>query len=150
MTTVEQAKSAMTAAKAAHDELLDKVRKEADEARAAVWAKYQDELDKLNVIRCDAEQAVREAKNRMPDHEWTGKRVYRMVNRAYGYRTNMVREYGIVETRRIETKFPYNTADYRMPSLGDGFVRLLKKDNTVGSKFDSMYGWTLDDETSSD
>jgi hypothetical protein len=77
-------------------------------------------------------------------HEWEGKRVSKVVIR---YRNNwggVTRDtfFGIIEVRRLATVFPANSK-YGIPPIGKAFVRLLKKDGTLGKSFDGISGWSL-------
>lgn len=85
------------------------------------------------------------AENQLPPHEWDGRRVFRMRNVGRGYGPQYVREEGVVETRYHSTVFPANVGSYSMPRLGEGFVRLIKKNGTVGSKFAGLRDWQLAD-----
>jgi len=89
----------------------------------------------------DASSSYVAALDAKPDHEWTGKRVHADRSVGPGYFARKERIFGVVETRRSDTVFPSNAASYSLPAIGEGFVRILKKDGTPGSKFDRMGNW---------
>lgn len=93
-----------------------------------------------NVLR-DAERVLAETTDAAtPDHEWEGRRVFRMVpggGRAWNPRPD-VREEGIVETVRQGSRFANNLSTYSTPRVGDVIVRSLKKDGSRALKFDRL------------
>lgn len=93
-----------------------------------------------------AERDVRDAKDRLPDHAWTGRRVFKMEATGPSWSRETKRVDGVVEMRRSSTPFPGNAADYSLPALGEAFVRLVKKDGTPGLQFARLHshrGWKL-------
>ena len=86
-------------------------------------------------------------------HPWEGKEVGRPRPGRMGW------EFGVVEVRRLGTKFAEHTPDWRMPRMGKPFVRGLLKsgrpalkvlhfgDNIAGVE---LYGWQLVDDAQGD
>jgi hypothetical protein len=84
-----------------------------------------------------ARQAVRDFKSATASHPWEGQKVVYewevMRNRWDASKgTYTKRKFGFLEVRRIGTEFPANMAGWRIPGMGQPFVRQLKKDGTPG------------------
>lgn len=55
---------------------------------------------------------------------------------------------GRYELRTADTEFPANTGSYRLPNIGQVFIRILKKDGSPGLKFESLRAgsdWRLEE-----
>jgi hypothetical protein len=147
---VEMAEEAERRAMRAMDAILGRKREEKRLAEAGLNERFREELASAFEVLSEARAELRDAKDRLPDHPWAGKRVFRMALQGPSYlRRPAKRIEGIVETRRSTTEFPGNTASYRKPQIGQGFVRLLKNDGTPGAKFELLghHGeWKLVDE----
>lgn len=141
---IAEAAAALSAAEDAVYKVQRRVNAEVQVAADAVRAKHSAELSEAaNGVRA-ARQTLNSAKEQLPDHPWTGKRVFHLVSRGHVWqKLQPDRVEGIVETRRAGTSFPANAAYYSIPATGEGFVRLLKKDGTPGVKFDRIRGWKL-------
>lgn len=144
MTTdrIAECKAALKRAEADCEALDSVIREEKTAAVAAINLKFKDQKAALNAARADANQNLIEAKNALPDHEWTRRRVYRTKNIREWVRVTIKRTEGIVETRRSTTEFPANKT-WGLPAIGQGFGGLLKKDGTPGLKMDWLNGWKL-------
>lgn len=144
MLTLEQAERAHSTAEQALRELNQGIAAEQRAAALVIAERHADEVAVARRALEAARRALIAAKDATPDHPMTGKAVYQMVEtRRYSFdASRLVRVDGIVETRRSTTAFPGNTADYRLPRMGDGFVRLLKKDGTPGTKFERLESYS--------
>lgn len=109
---------------------------EAAKAAVAAYSKAHD-LSGARERLVAAARARVEAEDNLPPHEWDGQRVYRM-ERANRWSDCEKRVEGIVETRRSSTTFPGNVAYYRLPNIGEGFVRLFKADGSAGARFEKL------------
>ena len=151
--SVEQSREAERIARAKVDGVVRQCREECEAAERKVkerWASLMDEardnLRQAVVARVAAEDAT-------ADHPWTGKKVFRMEAQGRSYqRLPDKRIDGIVETYRSTTKLPENSARWRLPSIGQPIVRLLRKDGSPGLKvevFSRAYReWKLAEEES--
>lgn len=105
---------AVRAVEAVHNPIIDRLRRALNDAKAATLA---------------AESAV------TPDHAWEGRRVFCEKRRysSWGSAASTQRLDGVVFTYRpgidLGTGHKWSS-----PSVGDPFVRLLKKDGSPGSK----------------
>lgn len=127
---------------------LDAANRAWREAKAAALVgleiKHQPIVSAAQKAWNDAEQALREATDAATaDHEWEGRRVFRMVRpRGVNFymRSNVpeVREEGVVETVRQTSEFAGNLSSYSRPKIGDVIVRSLKKDGSPALKFDKL------------
>jgi hypothetical protein len=134
--TIEQARAAIQAARQAM--------KVAEAGRAAAVSAVRDEWQPAIFA---AERAEREAVAALaaaesaaaPDHEWTGKRVFRVEDiMAGGWSRTKVGEKryeGIVETYRPGVALGRGHYCY---TFGEPIVRLLKKDGTPGAKTEGL------------
>lgn len=118
-------------------------------AKEGVRAQYAERMLVLAKAVQDAEAALLNVKNSSPDHEWEGRKVYKMVPRGTRYMPlDPERVEGIIETVRIGARFANNLAHYSRPGIGAVIVRHLKKDGKPGLKFSmtfdgSLRGWLL-------
>lgn len=119
---------------------------------AAINEEFRERIAQASLADMKAGQAVRDAISSNASHEWEGKKVQRVERMRKGGAFNRTYEdvtiYGIVEVRRNGTRFADNAAKWRLPSLGQAFVRYLKQDGTPGLKIDdrrvgSLTGWSL-------
>jgi hypothetical protein len=129
---------ALSEAHRAASDLDSVIRVEKVQACDAIDLRFKDQRSKLHAVVSAAYAAERDAMDRLSDHPWTGKRVYKDIDVGRWGRMQIVRTEGVVETRRSTTVFPVNQANWRIPAIGKGFVRLLKKDGTAGSKIDEL------------
>lgn len=151
MSELDQRRAAAREAQQRFDEIEARrrvaLRKAEAEINAALEPERQAARDEINA----AQRALAVAMDRTPDHPWTGKRVYRTEPQGRSWERLPDKQIeGVVETRRSNTQFPLNAADYRLPSIGSGFVRLLNKDGKPGLKFEELQRswnqWKLADE----
>lgn len=149
--TLDEAKAALREAENALYEAERARNRVADVARNAVHEKFAGQINPLREAAAAARMAVTQVKNAVPDHEWEGLKVFRMVSRGYSFqRLSPSRVEGIVETVRIGTRFAENLSHYSTPEIGDVIVRLLKKDGTPGLKFENRdKDWKLAEEPAS-
>lgn len=132
-------------ARRAANALEETIRAEKDRASSEINKRFAGQRAALSAAVSDARAATIDAKNALPDHPWTGKRVYKERDVGSWGRKQIERLEGIVETRRSTTSFALN-AKYGIPRIGEGFVRLNKKDGSTGAKFDSLSsGWNADE-----
>jgi hypothetical protein len=134
--TIEQARAAIQAARQAM--------KVAEAGRAAAVSAVRDEWQPAIFA---AERAEREAVAALaaaesaaaPDHEWTGKRVFRVEDiMGRGGRPQKVGEKryeGVVEVYRPGAALGRGHYCY---TIGTPIVRLLKKDGTPGAKTENL------------
>lgn len=137
--TEDEAKAALRVVEQELSALDKVIRQEKEAAASAITERYADRrsalLARLSAARADHVKA----QDATPDHEWTGRRVYKMVSQGRHWeRRPQKRVEGIVETMRSTTALPSNTASYRRPYIGAAIVRLLKKDGTPGAAFDML------------
>lgn len=144
--TLQECEAAYDDAVRREKEVENNIKKEAREAAREVEERRASELSAVRQARTAVQRDLLAAKDRLPDHEWTGKRVYKMMSRG-GFRREPVRVDGIVETVRSTTVWPDNISRYRMIAIGKPLVRLLKADGKPGVKFEEMngehHGWKL-------
>ncbi len=149
---VEAAKAAHAASDRDYIEWDTETERLAREAAYAVRSARRDEATRLSRIRQEAFVAMRDAENAaVTPHEWNGKRVVfreEIRNRWSSMPTGKFRDpiYGVVETYKHGAALPENVS-WRLSRMQPGtpFIRLLKKDGTVGLKvaeFESK--WKLD------
>lgn len=143
--TVEECQAAYDAARKQERDVEADIRREADEAARQVRERRRSELSAAQAIRHACEVDLRDAKDRVPDHPWTGKRVYRMELERGSWARNYHRIEGVVEMRRSDTVFPSNLGVYSIPAMGEPFVRLLNKDGKPGLKIISRDSGSLRD-----
>lgn len=151
--TVEEAAAAVSLARRALETVTTVAKQEAEAARAAVMQRHAELIGAKSAALIQAELALREAKDRLPDHPWAGKRVFRMEpprGRSWEVRGRPeVRVDGIVEMRRSDTVFAANKR-WGLPEIGRPFVRLLNKAGKPGLSFDvlerSYRPWQLADD----
>jgi hypothetical protein len=146
--TIEELKNALDLAEKAHDQVKMAIADAKRAAAQAIDAEYAEIRATTHAVYYQAEQAHRAAVAAAGSHEWEGKRVYRekplysskWASRPYG----KVPVEGIVEIRRLDTKFAENI-NYGLPSLGQAFVRLLKKDGKPGIAIERLgnFEWSL-------
>lgn len=143
--TLDEAEAAKRAAKRALIAVEIERSEAANAAMDAVYAEFGDRIKPLATALNDARSAVVDIKNATPDHEWEGRKVFRMesVGRSY-QRLTPIRVEGIVETVRVGAQFAKNLSRYSTPNIGDVIVRLLKKDGSPGLKFSGrVRDWKL-------
>lgn len=144
---IKEAEADLREAERASDDLASEVRAEIEAATAEIKARFHDRTDAAWRAKYAAYNAVLAAKDRTPDHPWTGKRVFRMGRDGGVGSRALKRIEGVVEMRRTATAFPANTARYSLPSMGQAFVRLLKADGTPGTRFSQhIQDWKLVDD----
>ena len=148
---IKAAREAEDAARKAVVSFRSEIEAEIHEAALAIRNRRQPALYALNDALRERTRERIAAEDVSPDHPWTGKRVFTMRRpRGMGWRTHYgdpVRIEGIVETYRSTTAMPSNTTSYRLPRIGEGFVRLLKADGSSGLKFERLDGnWKLAEE----
>lgn len=154
MTEDEAEELVRVAAKAA-DAIDRAIRAEVDAATAQIKDAYAEKLATATGAVRDAKAVLRDVKDQVPDHPWTGKRVFKMVwapgQHSWTRDPKSARIEGLVETVRSTTAFPGNVGSYSRPRVGSPLVRLLNKDGSPGLRFDSMggdyHGWQLAEET---
>lgn len=139
--------AAQAAKRAANEHRDAEVRAAKDEINAR-WA---DRLRAVHDAVYDASLALEAAKLAAPRHPWEGQKVGKMsvVRSGSGWTRSYERKllYGIVETRTPQTEFPENVSYWRLPDIGQPFVRLLKADGEPGKKFAmGLAGWKLAEE----
>ena len=139
-------KEAVSEAERRHYAIKDEMRDAIREAEARVRATFADRMNESLREVSDAKCALQQHIDATASHEWEGKRVVR-VEQLYGNHSRIpyktVVEYGFVEVRRSGTVFPDN-AKYRMPAMGEPFVRLEKKDGMIGMRFERFNSaWKL-------
>jgi hypothetical protein len=146
---IEDARRALDEARSA----LNSVEVDIHNRRSAALAAINAEMAPARAaaqMSVDAALArLKAALDTTPDHPWTGRLVYSMQYSGHVWERRKKRVEGVVETMRSKTVLPKNTSDWRRPDIGAPFVRLLKKDGTLGAKFDTwgMDGdWKLVDE----
>jgi hypothetical protein len=153
MAAVEELKAAIAAA-SANVAALEAA--QAEEIKA-VKDKHGDGIWAAKKALGKAELALKEATSNAASHPWEGKKVYRtepvFASQWSGKQVGTKRIYGVVEVCRLDTAFADNTSSWGRPSLGNSFVRLLKKDGTPGVKIDrdsryggQLAGWQLAEE----
>jgi len=142
-TELSRALAREAAARTNFEKLEASIREEKRRAEAAINEKHGAALAEARAAVSEAEANVRAAKDRLPEHPWAGKRVYRMEPQTnyWGRRIAEKRVEGVVETMRSCTPIPANTPDWKRPRLGDGFVRFLKADGSPGSRFEPVHNW---------
>ena len=109
-----------------------------DKHRAALniardqWSAALGELDDLKIMESNRDNRI-------------GMKVSKKVrkDRSLWSRSEAMETiYGIMEVRSPETRFPDNMR--YLPSMGSKFVRLMKKDGTVGMRIDERFtNWTV-------
>ena len=145
MTEVEKAKEAYEQASRAFRD-IERAQTEAESvARQEVRRRFAERLEAARKLLIARKIVLDDAKIAAASHPWEGKKVWRKDHVGWLGRT-VVTIYGVVQIRVRETKFPANTTDYRMPNLGEPFVRLLTKDGKPGLKFETMREWKLAEE----
>jgi hypothetical protein len=141
MAAVEELKAAIAAA-FANVRALEAA--QAEEIKA-VKDKHSDGIWAAKKALGQAELALKEAVSNAASHPWEGKKVYRSIpiyaSKWSSKQTGTKRVYGVVEVFRLGTVFADNTSSWSRPSLGNAFVRLLKKDGTPGVKIDRDRGY---------
>lgn len=147
---VEKAAEAAAVAKKALEALEAEIREAKRVASAEIEARYGNQKADVMATLHERNRDLRDAKNALPDHPWTGKKVFMECDSGPSYRRSRVRMDGVVEMRRVDTVFPENVR-WGIPEIGKPFVRLLKKDGTPGMRFESIHGswgkkWKLRDE----
>lgn len=108
-------------------------------AEKAVIVEFQPRLDAARTAAREADGAYKDFMSDNASDPNEGK----TVTRKEGWKKTTIR--GRVEIRRRATVFPANAGAYRLPEIGQPFVRLLKGDGTPGLKFE-RYGpnWTVE------
>jgi hypothetical protein len=144
------------AANKAQRERIRAEREVDDMAKAAA-----DQVRKLNAGRLlelgHAADAALAAYNHVASlaasHPWEGKKVWR---KKWSHSS---KEFGVVEVRRLDTKFAEHTPDWRMPGMGKPFVRGLLKSGRPALKVlhygeningVALSGWQLVDDAQGD
>ena len=124
-----------------------------ESATHSINEEFRERIPQDSLANMKAERAVTDAISSGATHEWEGKKVQRLErirkgSAAWNRTYEDVTVYGVVEVRRNGTKFADNSASWRLPVLGQAFVRYLKKDGTPGLKIDdrrvgTLAGWSL-------
>lgn len=136
---IKQAEDAYFRASKAVRALEDEVSAEKRAATDRIDRQYEQSLFAAKEVAHHAAEALRAARNAdEPDHPWSGKKVYRMVNVGRSFAPRMVREDGLVETWRITSERPANWSGWRIPPIGQAVVRPLKKDGTPSARFERL------------
>lgn len=136
---IKAAEVAVSEANAALTKITNTLYADKRAAEAEVVARHADALSAARKVLADAERALRDAKDTLPDHPWTGKRVFKMEHHGPSYRRLPQRRVeGIVETVRSTTAFAVNVGTWRRPAVGTPLVRLLKKDGSPALGFDGL------------
>jgi hypothetical protein len=124
ITTLEEVQSAM----------LDKVQARREALELA--KQLQHEIEAL------AKQKQRLLSETLPDHEWEGRRVWRIrrVASGSGWRVSHSpsRAEGIVRTFRTDSPRPENLSAYSLPEIGTPVVYLLTKAGKEGKRFERL------------
>lgn len=149
--TEDEARQLVNDASNAEAKIVAEIGSEVDAATARIRAAHDGELRAARRVLAAARAVLRDLKDQTPDHPWTGKRVFKMVNQGRTWdRLPQKRVEAIVETARSTTEYPGNAARYSLPTVGDPFARLLNKDGKPGLRFDGMrgnhHGWKLAEE----
>lgn len=143
MSELELAEAAEGEARRDLNDLENRIRQDVADAARVVRDRYAAERAAAVLRLNEASKAIRDIQNAAPDHPWTGKRVVKEVDRGRWGQVQIERTLGIVETRRIDSKFPANV-QYGLPLLGAGFVRLLNTKGQPGLRFDDrLRDWKL-------
>ena len=142
--TVEVQKAKLREAEKAVEVVVKKINEEISAATAAIQAKYHDEFTAVRQAREDAIKAGEAARDALPKHEWTGQPIGRSWG---GSKVETRRIAGMVEMCRTDTEFPSGQR-WRLPTTGQPFVRLLKKNGEPGMKFERLveYDGTISKE----
>lgn len=138
--TVDEAKAALDAARKLLQAHELEVRLEKVRVTAEVVARFSNQTADLTESVRAAEERLRAAKDALPDHPWTGKRVYREEKQYARFSsrvTGVERIEGVVEMRRTGTVLPGGQL-WGLPQLGEAFVRLAKKDGSLGLKVEDL------------
>lgn len=142
MPTLKQLERAAEAASEAHSEVSNEVSSLArDAAFKAEWkvrGEHKDRLDALAKTKRDARLAYEAARDAAAKHPWEGKRVRREVEVGRRFNRKTVEEFGVVEVRRADSEFPQGQS-LGLPTMGEAFVRLEKKDGTTGLRFADLH-----------
>lgn len=154
---VQEADDAVRKVRSKRYDIVKRFEAEVEAAKATIRLRYEPEVSAIDKAIAEAERHLTEVKEQSPRHEWDGRKVERKekIYQRFSSRDDRVETvYGIVETRTRETKFADNAPSYRLPEMGEAFVRLLKKDGKPGMKFEPMtHGfdrnvrWSLSEES---
>lgn len=154
--TEQEAQVLVDAANAESTRIQRVVNEEIAATTVAIQARHRQAIDAVKAQIVAAREAMRLAKDALPDHPWNGKRVFKHAA-APGrgsWNRQTIRLEGIVETVRSHTEFPLNTASYSRPMIGKPLVRLLAKNGKLGRRFETMngdhHGWKLVEEPQND
>lgn len=143
---LSEARAALKTAREDRDALEKLVRTLKQNAEDEINERYRAQRQAAVALINAATKVFQEAQDLQEAHPWTGRRVFARKVLGSAWSQKYERVEGVVETRRSTTVFPVNTADYRLPSIGEGFVRLVKKDGALGTKFDRLNSdWRLID-----
>lgn len=118
---------------------LSEVEREKSAAVYAVELEWRPKIGEATRALGEAKRALRQAENAAtPDHEWTGKKVYRIeecFSRRSYKKIGETRLEGVVETYRHGVTLGRGHYVYK---IGQPIVRLLKKDGTPGLKTENL------------
>ncbi len=129
--------------------LSEKLRKDVAAYKDKRRKEMDDEFEAAYDKQIAADKEYEQIKLARPPHEWVGKYVYIRTGKRsmFHHTTTYTTRCGIVEQRVKGTKFPANEK-YRLPELGESFVRLLKADGSIGIAFEKLgkdHAWKLDE-----
>ncbi len=138
--TIDEAQAEVKRCNKALSELRITMEEELAEVRRRFFDPIRDAQNALATATSAREVAQSEA---APDHEWTGKRVFKMedtvLKSSFGWqKIGEKRVEGVVEMMRPGVTWPQK---YRIPDVGEPFVRLLKKDGKPGVKCEHFMSW---------
>ena len=125
-------------------------REECEESRVAIRAKHADKIAGLMEAESAAMERLNDHIEANASHPWEGKKVYANMY-ASAWSTAMKYQYGIVEIARKDTVFATNAGAWSKPSIGQVFIRKIKKDGTPAIQIADanpsfVRGWKLVDE----
>jgi hypothetical protein len=116
-----------------------------DDATNKVKADFQSEMTVAQSRVAEAQKDIEDAKLESR-HKWEGKKVVlrtKRYERFTGRVLGVDETFGVVETRTHETVIPERIS-YRV-KIGEPFVRLLKKDGTIGKAIDNRMCGSFDE-----
>lgn len=146
---IDAAERALSEARSRQSVVEAEIHEEVRKAEAEIRVRFDEALSAARQAVGAASRAVKAAKDEhLPDHPWTGKRVFKMEVQGWYYEHKpSKRVEGVVETVRSDTEFPANMASYSRPYIGAGIVRRLNKNGFPGARFEQLrgdyHGWQL-------
>jgi hypothetical protein len=143
MSNVEDRQTDYRAAEKEVDRIKDEIRAAIRAATDAIHEANRDRLHDANVACSAAQRALDDARvaEMAAKNPMIGKKMQktttRFVNR-WSSKQETETTFGILEMRVAETRFPLNMR-YGLPLIGSLFIRICKKDGSVGSRVDTAY-----------